>query len=84
MKTKEIKRIGILGTGTIGASWATFFAGKGIPVRMYDVDTSILETGVRKAKENLATLVDYGMLDKSMLDPATEKCPLGQQSSGNG
>ena len=76
MKTKEIKRIGILGTGTIGASWATFFASKGIPVRMYDVDASILETGVRKAKENLATLVEYGMLDKSMLGPATENVLL--------
>jgi carnitine 3-dehydrogenase len=72
MKSKEIKRVGILGTGTIGASWATFFASKGIPVRMYDVDTSILERGVRKAKENLATLVEYGMLDKSVLESATE------------
>jgi carnitine 3-dehydrogenase len=71
MKTKEIKRAGILGTGTIGASWATFFAGKGIPVKMYDVDTSILERGVRKAKENLETLVEYGMLDKSKLRAAT-------------
>jgi carnitine 3-dehydrogenase len=72
MKSKEIKRVGILGTGTIGASWATFFASKGIPVKMYDVDKSILDTGVRKAKENLETLVEYGMLDKSMLGAATE------------
>lgn len=71
MKTKEIKNVAILGTGTVGASWATFFASKGIPVRMYDVDASILEKGVRKAKENLATLVDYGLLDKSALDIAT-------------
>ncbi|MGZ3570267.1 MAG: 3-hydroxyacyl-CoA dehydrogenase family protein [Thermodesulfobacteriota bacterium] len=76
MKTKEIKRIGILGTGTIGASWATFFSSKGIPVKMYDVDTSILERGVRKAKENLGTLVEYGMLDKAKLRAATENVLL--------
>lgn len=70
MKTKEIKNVAILGTGTVGASWATFFASKGIPVRMYDVDPSILEKGIRKAKENLSTLVEYGLLDKSMLDRA--------------
>jgi len=71
MKTNEIKKVAILGTGTIGASWATFFAGKGIPVTMYDVDSTILEKGVQKAKESLATLVEYDLLDKSMLDHAT-------------
>jgi carnitine 3-dehydrogenase len=70
MKTKEIKSVAILGAGTIGASWATFFASKAIPVKMYDVDASILENGVRKAKENLATLVEYGLLDRSTLDRA--------------
>ena len=71
MKTKEMKKVAILGTGTIGASWATFFAGKGIPVAMYDVDSTILEKGVQRAKESLATLVEYDLLDKSMLDRAT-------------
>jgi carnitine 3-dehydrogenase len=71
MKTNEIKSVAILGAGTIGASWATFFASKAIPVKMYDVDSSILENGVRKAKENLATLVEYGLLDRSTLDRAT-------------
>jgi len=71
MTPKEIKNVAILGTGTIGASWATFFASKAITVKMYDVDASILEKGVRKAKENLAALAEYGLLDKSMLDRAT-------------
>ncbi len=59
-----------MGTGTIGASWATFFASKAFPVKMYDVDASILEKGVQRAKENLSTLVEYGLLDKSTLDRA--------------
>ena len=70
MKTKEIKSVAILGTGTIGASWATFFASKAIPVKMYDVDAAILENGVRKAKENLSTLVEYDLLDRSTFDRA--------------
>ena len=71
MKTQEIKNVAILGTGTIGASWATFFASKAIPVRMYDVDASILEKGVRQARENLSRLVEYGLLDTSTLGSAT-------------
>ncbi len=68
MKAKEIKNVGILGTGTIGSSWATFFASKGMTVRMYDLDNSIHEKGVRKAKENLAALAEYGLMEKSMLE----------------
>ena len=60
-----------MGAGTIGASWATFFASKAIPVKMYDVDASILENGVRKAQENLATIAEYGLLDRPTLDRAT-------------
>jgi carnitine 3-dehydrogenase len=70
MKAEQIKVIGILGTGTVGWSWATFFASKGIAVKMFDGDKSIQEMGVRKAKEGLQSLVKYGSLDKSQLDRA--------------
>jgi carnitine 3-dehydrogenase len=70
MKPEEIKVLGILGTGTVGWSWATFFASKGIAVKMFDADKSIQEMGVRKAKEGLESLVEYGSLDKSQLDSA--------------
>ncbi|MBI4963016.1 MAG: 3-hydroxyacyl-CoA dehydrogenase family protein [Desulfomonile tiedjei] len=70
MKPEEIKTIGILGTGTVGWSWATFFAAKGMSVRMFDADKCIQENGVRKAKESLEALVEYGALDKSQLDSA--------------
>jgi len=68
MKTNRIKTVGILGTGTIGSSWAAFFASKGLVVQMYDADRSIHEGAVQKSKDNLEALAEYGLLDKSMLD----------------
>ena len=72
MTAKEIKNVGIVGTGTIGSSWATFFASKGLTVRMYDVDTYTNEKGVQKAKDNLIALTDYGLLERSTLNGVME------------
>ena len=68
IESKKIKNIGILGTGTIGASWATFFASKGLKVKMYDIDKVFLDRGVQKAKENLDALVGYELVEESMVD----------------
>lgn len=67
MNEKPIQAIGILGTGTIGSSWATFFAAQGMKVRMHDVDPVIVERGIGKAYENLEALVRYGLLEKERL-----------------
>ncbi len=34
---KKVKKIAVIGAGTIGASWATFFAMKGYNVKLQDV-----------------------------------------------
>ncbi len=68
MNGKEITNVGILGTGTIGSSWATFFACKGLKVKMFDIDSAILGTGVQKAKGNLEALVGYGLIQESIVD----------------
>jgi carnitine 3-dehydrogenase len=70
MAPKAIKTIGILGTGTIGSSWATFYAGKGFQLKMYDVDKSTQKTGFIKARENLGALARYGLLEDSKIDAA--------------
>ncbi|MCK9364788.1 MAG: 3-hydroxyacyl-CoA dehydrogenase NAD-binding domain-containing protein [Syntrophales bacterium] len=67
MNEMQIQAIGILGTGTIGSSWATFFAAQGMKVRMHDVDPVIVERGIGKAYENLEALVRYGLLEKERL-----------------
>lgn len=68
MKGTEIKNVGILGTGTIGSSWATFFAYKGLKVKMFDIDSAILGTGAQKAKGNLDALVGHGLIQESIVD----------------
>ncbi len=70
VKVKAIRNVAILGAGTIGSSWASFFASKGISVKMYDVEKSIQERGIQKAKQNLEALVGYDLLKMSMLDQA--------------
>lgn len=67
MDAKPIQAIGILGTGTIGSSWATFFAAQGMKVRMHDVAPAIVERGIGKAYENLEALVRYGLMEKERL-----------------
>ena len=67
MDSCRIKTVGILGAGTIGSSWATFFATKGMTVRVHDVDRRVEEKGVTKAHANLDALVEYGLVGKEQL-----------------
>ncbi|QDU10486.1 3-hydroxyacyl-CoA dehydrogenase family protein [Gimesia aquarii] len=54
--------IGILGAGLIGASWASFFAAKGLKVRIYDVNSEVKENALQTANDNLQRLVNLKML----------------------
>jgi carnitine 3-dehydrogenase len=68
MDASGIKSVGILGAGTIGSSWATFFAMQGMKVRLHDVDRAVVERGIAKACANLDALVEYGLLEKDRLE----------------
>jgi 3-hydroxyacyl-CoA dehydrogenase len=46
---QKIGKVGIVGTGTIGSSWAALFAAHGLDVRMYDVNAEALAAGLSKA-----------------------------------
>ncbi len=52
-----------MGTGLIGASWAAFFASRGMRVKMFDPDPAALDRAVRMASERLAFLRDQGLTD---------------------
>jgi carnitine 3-dehydrogenase len=58
----KIKSVGVVGTGVIGSSWATFYASKGFRVKMFDVDSSLCEKGHRRAVDNLEDLLKQGLL----------------------
>ena len=82
MDAGPIRQIGILGTGTIGSSWATFFASHGMKVRMHDIDPAVVERGIGKACDNLEALVRYGLLEKERLEAARGNItPAGNMSS---
>ena len=58
----RIDRIGIVGTGLIGASWAAFYAAKGFHVSMYDAIEDSLSAGYEKTQRFLSFLAEHDML----------------------
>ena len=62
MSSHLFQKVTCLGAGTIGSSWATFFAAKGFPVRLYDIDGPTLALGLKRAMGNLDRLVETGLL----------------------
>jgi carnitine 3-dehydrogenase len=58
----NIRKVGIVGTGTIGASWAAFFAGKGLHVKMYDSDPDVCARALKKAADMIGFLTQSGLL----------------------
>lgn len=57
-----MQEIGILGAGLIGASWATFFAAQGLPVRIYDVNDRVKQQALDQSVKNLQRLADLELL----------------------
>ena len=58
----EIGNIAVLGTGLVGASWAAFFASKGLNVSMHDNDRSALAHGHERAIQYLGFLKEHGVV----------------------
>ncbi len=53
----------VFGCGTIGSSWAGFFASKGLSVRMYDVSEKARADGRARALHAIDGLVAHGLCD---------------------
>lgn len=73
-----MKRVGVVGCGTIGCGWATFFAMKGIETRLYDQYPASLEKAQEKVKSNLATLVGLGELTEADAEAAMKNLTVGK------
>lgn len=61
MDTKAGK-VGIVGTGLIGAGWAAFYASKGFAVSLFDADASARQAGRERTLTYLAFLREHGLL----------------------
>ncbi|NWF56000.1 MAG: 3-hydroxyacyl-CoA dehydrogenase family protein, partial [Syntrophaceae bacterium] len=60
MDAEKVKRVAVIGAGTMGHSIAQVFAASGIEVNLADVKQEILDRALRLIRGNLKTLVEYG------------------------
>ncbi len=60
MDPEKVKRVAVIGAGTMGHSIAQVFAACGIEVNLADVKQEILDRAKGLMKANLKTLVEYG------------------------
>ncbi|MBM4307190.1 MAG: 3-hydroxyacyl-CoA dehydrogenase, partial [Deltaproteobacteria bacterium] len=63
MPTDRIKRVLVIGAGTMGHSIALVFARGGYEVDLVDLDESILKKSLKLIQSNLQTLKNAKMVD---------------------
>ena len=74
----EIKSVGVIGCGTIGCGWATFFAMKGLKTKLYDQYSAALEKAQAKVESNLQTLVGLGEITHEQAQQAMGNLYIGK------
>lgn len=70
MKVTEIKKIACIGSGVIGASWATNFIMKGYTVNVYDIKQEQLELAKANIDNNLKFLFEEKILTAEEVEKA--------------
>ena len=66
----RFKTVGILGTGTIGTSLASFYASRGLKVRLFDSNSDALAASAGKVMENLRYLLKFDLVDEKTFKSA--------------
>lgn len=73
----RFKKVGVIGSGTMGIGIAEFFARKHIPVLLYDISIEFLERAIEGLKGRLQREVNKGRLDESQLEHVLKNiCPV--------
>lgn len=67
MNAQDVKRVAVIGAGTMGHSIAQVFAQAGIEVNLTDIKKDLLDHAMRLVEGNLNTLVDLGRLKKDTI-----------------
>ncbi|MET4046109.1 3-hydroxyacyl-CoA dehydrogenase [Bradyrhizobium sp. RT6a] len=66
--TRPIKKVGVLGAGTMGGGIAMNFANTGIPVTIVEVKQEVLERGLKVIKSNYDRTAARGGLTRELVD----------------
>lgn len=87
MKLEDIKSVAVLGAGIMGHGIAQTFLMSGYPVRLYDLNTSILDTARSHIEKNLELFRDMDLLKTQEIRPALQRLAttteLGSAVSGS-
>jgi len=65
---RDIKRVAMIGAGTMGGGIAMNFAGRGIPVYMVDVDEASIQRGLSVVRSNYLRGVKKGRMSETQLE----------------
>jgi len=73
MDPKAVKRIVVVGAGTMGNGIAQVFARAGIEVGLVDVDQKALDRAMDRVESGLRTLVEYGSVSEQEMAPIMDR-----------
>jgi 3-hydroxyacyl-CoA dehydrogenase len=65
---RQIRKVALIGAGTMGGGIAMNFASKGIPVRLVDVDQDAIERGLKVVRANYARGIKKGRITEEQLE----------------
>ena len=69
----DIRKVAVIGAGTIGTSWATLYAMKGYDVNVYEKIPEQSARGMETVRSNLAFLKEKGMLSQAEMTQSLER-----------
>jgi 3-hydroxyacyl-CoA dehydrogenase len=73
VKPLPIRKVGIIGSGTMGGGIAMVFANAGIDVRLLDIDPAALEKGLGIVRKNYDISVQRGSTKQATMDAALSR-----------
>jgi 3-hydroxybutyryl-CoA dehydrogenase len=79
MKLTDIKKIAVLGLGTMGPGISQAFAQAGYEVMGFDLDPKAAEKSIEVIKTNLKTLMDHQLLSSQKAEEALNAISIGQK-----
>ena len=73
MNAETIRRVAVLGLGTMGHSIAQSFAARGLAVRCFDEAPEARETLRKRVRANLEQCLEVGLIDADAVEPTLDR-----------